>query len=43
MKEELFGNTADLKQSQSKRLLATYRRRVHLNELCSAELARHLT
>ena len=43
MKEELFGNTADLKQSQSKRLLATYRRRVHPNELCSAELARHLT
>jgi GTP-binding protein HflX len=43
LKEELFGNTADLKQSQSKRLLATYRRRVHPNELCSAELARHLT
>jgi GTPase len=43
LKEELSGNTADLKQSQSKRLLATFRRRVHPRELCSAELARHLT
>ena len=43
MKEELSGNTEDLKQSQSKRLLATWRRRVHPGELCSAELARHLT
>ena len=43
MKEELFGNTEGLKASQSKRLLATYRRRVHQSELCSAELARHLT
>ena len=43
VKEELFGNTEGLKASQSKRLLATYRRRVHQSELCSAELARHLT
>jgi GTPase len=43
VKEELSGNTEGLKQSQSKRLLATWRRRVHPQELCSAELARHLT
>ena len=43
MKEELFGNTAGLKASQSKRLLATWRRRVQARELVSAELARHLT
>jgi len=42
-RDELFGNTAGLKASQSKRLLATYRRRVQQRELCSAELARHLT
>jgi GTP-binding protein HflX len=39
----LFGNTAGLKASQTRRLLATYRRRVHQRELCSAELARHLS
>ncbi|HEX4383931.1 MAG TPA: GTPase HflX [Myxococcales bacterium] len=43
MKEELFGNTAGLKQSQSKRLLAIWRRRVQARELVSAELARYLT
>jgi len=43
MKDDLFGNTEGLKANQSKRLLATYRRRVHQSELCSAELARHLT
>jgi GTP-binding protein HflX len=43
VKEELFGNTAGLKASQSKRLLATWRRRVQARELVSAELARHLT
>jgi len=42
-REELFGNTAGLKASQSRRLLATYRRRVQQHELVSAELARHLT
>ena len=43
MREELSGNTAGLKASQSRRLLATWRRRVQQRELCSAELARHLT
>ncbi len=43
MKQDLSGNTEGLKASESKRLLATYRRRVHQSELCSAELARHLT
>ena len=43
MKEDLFGNTAGLKASHSKRLLATRRRRVQQRELVSAELARHLT
>ena len=43
VKEELFGNTAGLKQSQSKRLLAIWRRRVQARELVSAELARYLT
>src|SRR3954470_4150419 len=42
-RDELFGNTEGLKASQSKRLLATYRRRVQQRELCSPELARHLT
>jgi GTP-binding protein HflX len=43
VKEDLFGNTAGLKASHSKRLLATRRRRVQQRELVSAELARHLT
>ncbi|HYS07442.1 MAG TPA: GTPase HflX [Myxococcales bacterium] len=43
MKEALSGNTAGLKASHSKRLLATYRRRVQQRELVSPELARHLT
>ena len=43
MKEELSGNTQGLKASQSRRLLATWRRRVQQRELVSAELARHLT
>jgi len=43
VKEELSGNTAGLKASHSKRLLATWRRRVQQRELVSAELARHLT
>ena len=43
MKEDLFGNTAGLKASHSKRLLATRRRRVQQRELVSPELARHLT
>lgn len=43
MREELSGNTAGLKASQSKRLHATWRRRVQQRELVSAELARHLT
>ena len=43
MKEELSGNTAGLKASHAKRLLATWRRRVQQRELVSAELARHLT
>ena len=43
MREELSGNTAGLKASQSKRLLATWRRRVQQRELVSPELARHLT
>ena len=43
MREELSGNTAGLKASQSRRLLATWRRRVQQRELVSAELARHLT
>ena len=43
MKEELSGNTAGLKASHSKRLLATRRRRVQQRELVSPELARHLT
>ncbi len=42
MREELSGNTAGLKASHSKRLLATWRRRVQQRELVSAELARHL-
>ncbi len=43
MREELSGNTAGLKASHSKRLLATWRRRVQQRELISPELARHLT
>ena len=43
MKEELFGNLAGLKASHTRRLLATFRRRVQPQELVSAELARHLT
>ncbi len=43
MKEALSGNTAGLKASHSKRLLATARRRVQQRELVSPELARHLT
>ena len=43
MKEALSGNTAGLKSSHSRRLLATGRRRVQQRELISAELARHLT
>jgi GTPase len=39
----LYGNTAGLKASQARRLLATYRRRVQPRELCSPELARHLS
>ena len=41
--QDLHGNTAGLKASHTKRLLATYRRRVHQRELVSGELARHLT
>jgi GTPase len=43
VREELSGNTAGLKASQSRRLLATWRRRVQQRELVSPELARHLT
>ena len=43
VKEELFGNLAGLKASQTRRLLATFRRRVQQRELVSAELGRHLT
>ena len=43
MREALFGNTAGLKASHSKRLVATGRRRVQQRELVSPELARHLT
>ncbi|OLC72730.1 MAG: GTPase HflX [Deltaproteobacteria bacterium 13_1_40CM_4_68_19] len=43
MREDLSGNTAGLKASHSKRLLATRRRRVQQRELVSPELARHLT
>jgi GTPase len=43
VREELSGNTAGLKASHSKRLLATRRRRVQQRELVSPELARHLT
>jgi GTP-binding protein HflX len=43
VKEALSGNTAGLKASHSKRLLATRRRRVQQRELVSPELARHLT
>jgi GTP-binding protein HflX len=43
VREELSGNTAGLKASHSKRLLATWRRRVQQRELVSLELARHLT
>jgi GTPase len=43
VKDALFGNTAGLKTSHSKRLLATRRRRVQQRELVSPELARHLT
>ena len=43
MREQVSGNTAGLKASHSKRLLATYRRRVQQRELVSPELARHLT
>ena len=43
MREELSGNTQGLKASQSRRLLATWRRRVQQRELVSPELARHLT
>ena len=41
-RDDLHGNTAGLKASQARRLLATYRRRVQPRELCSSELARHL-
>ncbi len=41
--EEIHGNTEGLKASHTRRLLATYRRRVRPQELVSAELARHLT
>ncbi|MBS2020995.1 MAG: GTPase HflX [Deltaproteobacteria bacterium] len=41
--QELTGNTEGLKASHTKRLLASYRRRVHPRELVSAELARHLS
>src|SRR5438876_1640401 len=43
VREELSGNTAGLKASQSRRLLATWRRRVQQRELVSGELARPLT
>ena len=43
MKEELFGNLSGLKASHTRRLLATFRRRVQQRELVSGELARHLT
>jgi len=43
MQIDLHGNTAGLKASHTRRLLATYRRRVHQSELVSGELARHLT
>jgi GTP-binding protein HflX len=43
VREQLSGNTAGLKASHSKRLLATRRRRVQQRELVSPELARHLT
>jgi GTPase len=43
VREDLSGNTAGLKASHSKRLLATRRRRVHQRDLISPELARHLT
>jgi GTPase len=43
VREQLSGNTAGLKASHSKRLLATWRRRVQQRELVSPELARHLT
>ncbi len=43
VKQELSGNTAGLAASHSKRLLATWRRRVQQRELVSPELARHLT
>jgi GTPase len=43
VREDLSGNTAGLKASHSKRLLATRRRRVQQRELVSPELARHLT
>jgi GTP-binding protein HflX len=43
VREALSGNTAGLKASHSKRLLATGRRRVQQRELVSPELARHLT
>jgi GTPase len=43
VREDLSGNTAGLKASQSRRLLATRRRRVHQRDLISPELARHLT
>src|SRR5438874_12468043 len=42
-RDDLHGNTAGLKASQARRLLATYRRRVQPRELCSPELARHLS
>src|SRR2546421_1230511 len=42
-RDDLYGNTAGLKASQARRLLATYRRRVQPRELCSPELARHLS
>ena len=43
VREQVSGNTAGLKASHSKRLLATRRRRVQQRELVSPELARHLT
>jgi len=43
VREELSGNTQGLKASHSKRLHATWRRRVQQRELVSVELARHLT
>jgi len=43
VREDLSGNTAGLKASHTRRLLASGRRRVQQRELVSPELARHLT